>query len=223
MQEIEKKSDPEPQSPQSADDFDWVKAEVEKLYRASTDIPIERWDRVRWEIDFYDLTLQLLEETGNMKGKPSNNKISCPFHGRDSTPSFTFYRGSNSAFCFGCEPPAVNQFYDNVRLVSSVFGISKRDSLKWLEKRYKLPAMTVTSDIVDLPDTEEEEVVELNFDDLREPFLALATVLSKDTETQELLDIFFKAQQTQDPLPLAKVLGKDRVKRILRHKAHGTN
>ena len=83
--------------------------------------------------------------------------------------------------------------------------------------------MTVVSDVVDLPDTEEEEVVELNFDDLREPFLALATVLSKDTGTQELLDIFFKAQQTQDPLPLAKVLGKDRVKRILRHKAHGNN
>ena len=223
MPETENTSSKSPQSLASADDFEWVKAEVEKLYRSSTDIPIERWDRVRWEIDFYDLTLQLLEETGNMKGKPNGGKISCPFHGKDSTPSFTFYRGSNSAFCFGCEPPATNQFYDNVRLVSSVFGISKRDSLKWLEKRYKLPMLATESDIITLPDTEEDEVVELNFDDLKEPFLALATVLSKDTGTQELLDIFFKAQQAQDPLPLAKILGKDRVRRILRHKAHGIN
>jgi len=219
MPETEKK--PNPQNLSSADDIEWVQSEVDKLYRASTDIPIERWDRVRWEIDFYDLTIQLLEETGNMKGKPSGGKISCPFHGRDSTPSFTFYRGSNSAFCFGCEPPVTNQFYDNVRLVASIFGISKRDALKWLEKRYKLPAMAVEREAIVTPEEAEEEIVKLNFDDLKEPFLALATVLAKDTGTQELLDIYFKAQHEQDPLPLAKLLGKDRVQRILRHKANG--
>ena len=203
------------------DDFEWVQAEVEKIYRSSNDIPIERWDRVRWEIDFFDLTLQLLEETGNLKGKPSGGKISCPFHGSDRTPSFTFYKGTNSAFCFGCEPPATNQFYDNIRLVSALYGIPRRESLKWLERRYKLPVLAGAEDSPVAAALEEDEVIELNFEDLREPFLALSTVLSKDTNTQDLLNIFFKAQQTLDPLPLAKVLGKDRVKRILRHKAYG--
>jgi len=204
--------------------FDWVQAEVDQIYKTSRDISPERWDRVRWEIDFRDLTLQLLEETGNLKAPLKGGKLSCPFHGKDSTASFALYPASNSAFCFGCPPPTTNQFYDNVRIVSAVYGISKTDSLKWLERKYKLPPLAPTLSVDD-PEAKREdyETIELTFDDLMEPFLALSTVLLKERETHELLSIFFKAQQTKDPFPLAQVLGRDRVQRLLRQKTNGRN
>ena len=203
------------------DDFEWVKEEIEKIYKSSTDISMERWDRVRWEIDFYDLAISLLEE-GKILRNHHGGKISCPFHGTDSTPSFNFYQGSNSAFCFGCEPPATNQFYDNVRFVSALYGISRRDALKWLEKKYKLPALQEEVEIPDSETEEEEgEIVSLTFDDLKEPFLVYASVLVKDADkATAMLEAFFKAQQNDDPLPIAKFLGKDRISRILRQKVN---
>lgn len=209
----------QPKSP--SDDFEWVSAEVDRICKSATDISSERWDRVRWEIDFYDLAVALLEE-GRILRNHHGGKISCPFHGTDSTPSFNFYKGSNSAFCFGCEPPATNQFYDNVRFVSALYGISRRDALKWLEKKYKLPVLAEAEpDEPEDEDEETEEVVTLTFDDLKEPFLVYASVLNKDAEkTQAMLEAYFKAQTDKDPLPLARFLGRDRIKRILRQKVN---
>lgn len=220
MPETEKSKQVNPLITPSSDDFEWVQEEVDKIYRSTTDISIERWNRARWEVDFHDLVISLLEE-GKLLRNYQGNKISCPFHGTDSTPSFTFYPGSNSAFCFGCEPPPTNQFYDNVRFVSALYGISKRDALKWIEKKFKMPAL---AEIVEGPvtsDQEEEEVVTLTFDDLKEPFLVYASVLDKDADkAAAMLEAFFKAQQDQDPLPIAKFLGKDRISRILRQKVN---
>lgn len=189
---------------------DWV------VSPRGSEISAERWERVRLEIDHVSLLETVLE-------KPIHgNLLNCPMgiH-RDSTPSFTIYRQSNSSFCFGCPPPSKDQAYDNINFVSRYYSITRAEALKWLERRYKLPVLAGAEDSPVAAALEEDEVIELNFEDLREPFLALSTVLSKDTNTQDLLNIFFKAQQTLDPLPLAKVLGKDRVKRILRHKAYG--
>ena len=209
----------------SDDDVEWSLEEAERLKQFDkNDISAERWERVRWSIDFYDMTLSLLEDHKLLRNH-KGNKISCPIHGGydgDSTPSFTFYPGTNSAYCFGCEAPTANQCYDNVKLVSLIFGISKREALVWLEKKYKLPPMDTPSKVFTNEDGEEiEEEVSLTFDDLREPFLAMASVLDNNTlKVKELLHTYFKAEHEKDPLPLAKVLGKKRVVQILTKKVN---
>ena len=108
------------------DDIEWSVEEAERLRQYDkSDISPERWERVRWSIDFRDMTLALLEDHKLLRNH-KGNKISCPIHGGvdgDSTPSFTFYPGTNSAYCFGCEAPTSNQCYDNVKLVSLIFEI----------------------------------------------------------------------------------------------------
>ena len=210
----------------NSEDIEWSLEEAEKLKKyATSEIPIERWERVRWGIDFYDMAIQLLQEHKLLRNH-KGNKVSCPIHGGvdgDSTPSFTFYPASNSAYCFGCEAPPSNQHYDNVRLVSLLFGISKKDALIWLEKRYKLPPLLLPhhSTVGNDEEEEEEEEVSLTFDDLREPFLAMASVLNSDVQhSKDLLQVFFKAEHEKDPLPLAKVLGKKRITQILTKKVN---
>ena len=219
--------------PETDDDIEWSVEEAERLKQFDkSDISTERWERVRWSIDFYDLTISLFEDHKLLRNH-KGNKVSCPFHGGvdgDSTPSFTFYPGTNSAWCFGCEAPASNQFYDNVRLVSLLFGISKRDALVWLERKYNLPPMEAPKRAAKEDDGEEEEEEEepnekisLTFDDLREPFLAMTSVLDSNvTRAKELLHIYFTAEHEKDPLPLAKVLGKKRIVQILTKKVNNS-
>ena len=212
--------------PTTDDDIEWSVEEAERLRQFDkSDISTERWERVRWSIDFYDMTLSLLEDHKLLRNH-KGNKISCPIHGGydgDSTPSFTFYPGTNSAYCFGCEAPTANQCYDNVKLVSLIFGVSKRDALVWLEKKYKLPPLEspkFTQKSAE-DDSEEDEEVTLTFDDLKEPFLAMTSVLNSDAHRmKELLHVYFKAEHEKDPLPLAKVLGKNRVIKILTKKVN---
>jgi hypothetical protein len=72
------------------------------------EIDPRRWDRAR-ELDHVSLLSEILN-------KPVRDVLNCPMgvH-RDSTPSFTIYRKSNSSYCFGCPPP--NQAYDNISFV----------------------------------------------------------------------------------------------------------
>ena len=210
-------------SQSETDDIEWSLEEAERLKQFDKfDIPSERWERVRWSIDFRDMTLSLLEDHKLLRNH-KGNKISCPIHGGmdgDSTPSFTFYPGTNSAYCFGCEAPTANQCYDNVKLVSLIFGISKRDALVWLEKKYKLPVMDPPQIVhTGEEEEEEEEEISLSFDDLKEPFLSLVSVLDTNVgRVRELLQIYFKAEHEKAPLPLAKVLGKKRITQILTRK-----
>ena len=214
--------------PGMEDDLDWSVEEAERLRQYDkSDISTERWERVRWSIDFRDMALSLLEDHKLLRNH-KGNKISCPIHGGvdgDSGPSFTFYPASNSAYCFGCEAPPSNQCYDSVKLVSLIFGISKRDALVWLEKKYKLPPMETPKLARQVADEEEDEgegeEVSLSFDDLREPFLAMTSVLNSDaSRIKELLHIYFQAEHEKDPLPLAKVLGKKRIVQILTKKVN---
>lgn len=197
-----------------AEDIEFVKEEVDKLYKLSTDIHPDRWERARWEIDFYDFAMEFLQENKLLKGRV-DTVISCPFHGRDSTPSFHFYRSSNSAFCFGCPPPARDQFYDSVSLVSRTFQISKRDALVYLEKRFKFPAILGEK-------KEDDEEISLTFSDLREPLLIQESSKSRTVaESLEVMSSFFRAMKIDDPLPIARLLGKERVKSVLRRKERG--
>jgi hypothetical protein len=78
------------------DEFDFQKSTLLKLYSTNSgNINHVRWERVRQDIRFEDV----VAETVGLSG---GNSISCPFHGRDSTPSFWLYKGTNDGWCFGC-------------------------------------------------------------------------------------------------------------------------
>lgn len=73
------------------------KSNLYKLYRSgwSQGINPERWDRVRRDIRFEDVVADLTGHSGT-------TSIRCPFHGRDSRPSFWLYKRTNDGWCFGC-------------------------------------------------------------------------------------------------------------------------
>jgi hypothetical protein len=78
-----------------ADDLAFDRATAHALYKAGfMETHPHRWLRISEEVRFEDVVLLLTGLTGL--------KISCPFHGRDSNPSFQIYRRGNDAFCFGC-------------------------------------------------------------------------------------------------------------------------
>jgi hypothetical protein len=163
------------------------KSSLYKLYRSgwSQQINPERWDRVRRDIRFEDVVADLTGHSGT-------TSIRCPFHGRDSRPSFWLYKRTNDGWCFGCPPK--EQYYDHVRFVSKYLGISRSAALRWLEKKWELPEL---ADIK--PDEEEVDSIELQFADLQEPFILKAIKQVQEFRDVELAEDYlchyFKATQ----------------------------
>ncbi len=210
-------------------EVDFQKRTADRIYKAGAVRGINplRIDRIHQELRFDDLVADITGRTGS--------KISCPFHGRDSDPSFTMYRGSNDAFCFGC--PSGKGYYDHIRFVKEYYGITWVQALKWIEKQYNLPAI---EDIALEQDEEDEITTEVSFNDLNEPFLARAVREVRHTKDPELameyIHVYFNAynfeaaaKEAKDArefqeatklhykaaMRLARVLGQEAVNQIL--------
>jgi hypothetical protein len=208
------------------DDVDFGDPEVLK----QDVIPTGRWERARDEIDVRDV----IDHLYGKRGSP----MSCPFHGRDSKPSFYIFMENNTCFCFGC--PGDDGYWDNIKIVSRSLEIPKGQALRWLEREYNLPPWeggdSPYEEILDLDafggEVEEEEpntadpVYNLNVADLEAPFIRVAAAMVRQqagtTEAVpvalSLVERLFQAQHDDDPMPLAKVLGADAVRHLVRTK-----
>lgn len=211
-------------------ELNFEKDTLYKLYSKGEagEITPERWERVRREIRFEDVVSDLTGHTGG--------SIRCPFHGSDSRPSFWLYKGTNDGYCFGCPPK--EQYYDHVRFVSRFLEINKVAALRWLEKKWDLPAMPTPEE-----DVEEEYTVQLGYLDLQEPYILKAIKETKELRDVELaedyLRYYFEAAQqakwaedakkqgeiedatamvTKAATTLARVLGKEELNRIFARK-----
>jgi hypothetical protein len=161
-------------------ELSFEKESLHKLYQTgrSKEINPERWERVRREIRFEDVVADLTGHSGS-------TAIRCPFHGSDSRPSFWLYKGTNDGWCFGCPPK--EQYYDHVRFVAKYMDISRPAALRWLEKKWDLPA---------LPDSPEEEedipTIKLRFEDLQEPYIAKAVRQVQEFRDVELAEDYLR-------------------------------
>lgn len=182
-----------------------------------------RWDRVKTQIDVRDVVYML----HNRRGSP----ISCPFHGRDSKPSFYFYLENNDCHCFGC--PDGDNYWDNVKIVSRTLEISRSQALRYLEREFKLPKLEedpadFAVDLDEEPEEDEDEqpTMLLAFEDIAPAFVTTARKLIKSTAgTTEsvptattLLECYFTAEKHEDPLPLARVVGAETVRALIKKK-----
>jgi hypothetical protein len=183
------------------------------LYRAgfgSTDL-IARWDRIRSEIRFEDIVSEL-HGTNTLV-------ISCPFHGRDSRPSFFLYKRSNDGYCFGC--PQGEQYYDSVRFAAAKLACSRAQAISWIEKHYDLPTLEGVEDDEDEDDETEDgtRIVQLTFNELCEPFIALAAAsFTQDPDpdlAREYIELFFDSVpernanlKSEEELRKARTLGR---------------
>jgi DNA primase len=192
-------------------DVDFSRAAAIASYGEGGAMPEERWVRANKEIRFEDVISEL---TGlAFVGRA----ISCPFHGTDSRPSFYVYPGGNDGYCFGC-----SLYYDNVIFASKFLQFSRVKALKWLEHQFELPPM---ADIIleKEEDDDEEEVITLEFGDLSEHYIQFAMrdiqEVGEADQAEEYLRIYFEAEKEKLVLPLGRVLGQPRVKKILQRKA----
>ena len=205
-----------------AADLDFNREQAHALYKAGfMETNPRRWMRISEEVRFEDVVALLTGFTSMV--------ISCPFHGRDSTPSFHIYRRGNDATCFGCPPG--EQYYDSVIFTAKKLGVSRVQALRWLEKQYNLPPIE-DIDISDPEDNEDEGFIELKFPDLKAPYIEFAArdiQTAKDPELAiEYLEILFDCWPSRqeakdnpdagDPMPLARVLGKTTLEYILARK-----
>jgi DNA primase len=224
-------------------ELDFSRESTKKIYGTSAFKGISplRWTRIHTEIEIEDVISELTGLTPD-----SADKISCPFHGRDSTPSFTIYRRGNDATCYGCS--AGDQYYNADRFVAKYLGISRIKALIWLERRWKLPPI----DDVTLEGYEDEDEtaipVQLSFKDIVPAFLRRAEIDVQEYQDHELFfeyhDIYFEAlglmhkaeeaRKTHDDpeegaheakeleakaaLTLARVVGKKTLERLIRLK-----
>ena len=215
------------------EEFDFQKATLLKLYATNSgNINHVRWERVRQDIRFEDV----VAETVGLSG---GNAISCPFHGRDSTPSFWLYKGTNDGWCFGCPPG--EQYYDHVRFVSKYLDVSRVTALKWIEKKFELPTLAEYEDVAE----DEEETVTLELKDLTEPYIIKAVRDVQATQdvglALEYLRFYFEAihldkaadelkkqgddaeevkdLQLKAAMVLARILGKTEIDKVLEKKA----
>lgn len=186
----------------------------EVLPKVHSEISEERWRRVREDVEHRTLVLDLTGST--IKG----SAISCPFHGRDSRPSFYIYgsaRGNNS-HCFGCPPGDMDR--DNVKFVCDLLALSPTQALLWIEKHYDLPP---------LEDEEEDDSEEpgwlVSVDDLRDPFLRkvgrILRVSRNPLEAQAYARLYWSALKCGDPTDMAKVLGRKRIESIIQKVKNG--
>jgi hypothetical protein len=193
------------------EDVEFSRETYAKMYYSGEAAGINplRWDRIRNDIRFDDVVFELT--------KKNTNVINCPFHGRDSNPSFYIYppaRGNNG-WCFGCPPR--QQYYDAVRFTSRLLDISRVKALLWLEKRFNLPPI---ENIVE--EEEEEQITSLTFEDLCGPYIEKAAndiIANKDPElAQEYIRLFFEADRDKAVIPLASVLGKEALRKLVERK-----
>ena len=218
-------------------DLDFQKRSADRLYKTGVIRGINplRIERVHEEVRFDDLVADITGRTGD--------KISCPFHGRDSDPSFTLYRGSNDGFCFGC--PAGRGYYDHIKFVKEFYSITWVQALKWIEKEYKLPPI---ADIITKEEEEDEITTEVTFSDLAGPFITRAVdevQRLRDAELAlEYIHVYFAAQDFEEiaeeakkarefseaiklhykaAMRLARVLGQEAVNQILDKKERNFN
>lgn len=216
-------------------DVDFQKRLADRLYKTGAIRGINplRIERIRDEIRFDDLIADLTGRTGD--------KISCPFHGRDSDPSFTIYRSSNDGFCFGCE--AGKGYYDHIKFAKEFLGVTWVQALKWIEKEYKLPPI---ADVITEQEEDDEITTEVTFDDLSEPFIVRAIENVRQLKDPELaleyIHVYFgalhfeetgkeakKAREFEEStklhykaaMRLARVLGQETVNQILDKKERG--
>jgi hypothetical protein len=184
----------------------------ETIPHVGSEIALERWERAKTEISFKDMVEEIL--TKDHAWKLNGNKINCPFHGTDSTPSFTLYEDTNSASCYGCPGTPRDQFYDNVKFVSMYFNINRVMALEWIEKHYKLPRIA-NQTIQEEDEDEEDEDVKFTVKDLSPAYLALApTLVESVADAKSLIKKYFLAFHQDDPLFLARVLGRKRLESI---------
>ena len=173
----------------------------------------ERWDRAKFTIDVRDVLYMLY----NRRGSP----ISCPFHGRDSKPSFYIYLQNNDCHCFGC--PDGDTYWDNIKIVSRSLDITRTQALSWLEREFGLPPMesgegpeAVDLEIGDEVEEEDDGDQELGLEDLKPTYLRYARrlVIERRTEpdvfqmARELAERYFVAEHTNEPILLAKVIDR---------------
>ena len=220
---------PEDQQAPDVQDVDFAKAILERVHRVRGINPA-RIERIHEEVRFDDLVSDLTGRTGY--------KISCPFHGTDSTPSFQIYPGTNSGFCFGCAPPT--GYYDHIKFVREFLGLSWYEAIVWIERKYGLPPL---SDVLVEDEDSDEQEVTVGFDDLKEAYLAKAAAEVRETRSLDLaesyIDRYFtalrdcevaKAARKQDYEEAEKIrmravrqvaasLGQQEVDRILARKA----
>ncbi len=196
-----------------AESIDLEREKAREMYRATLgDVNLSpRWARILDEVQFVDVVEAIHGPA------PSDGMISCPFHGRDATPSFKLYKGSNSAYCFGC--PEGQKYYDAVRFTAAKFGYTPLQAIHWLEKRYDLPPLEAEAEELEEGDT---VIVNLNFSHLAEPFIRRAgehflSTLDPDL-AREYIAMYFEAvpgrnanldseEELLKTVPLARVLG----------------
>ena len=202
----------------------------------------ERWERAHDNPPVKDLLADLF----GLHGSP----LSCPFHGRDSKPSFYVYPRSNDCYCFGCGEGPLG-YWDNLKLVAAHFGWVRTfgsdevpdrvQALKWLEKNYDMPVLTHESAssrpdifILDdtLGDTEAEQDPLLAYRDvpftlLREPYIRAAIVQVSTAAPEdrlelakELIERRFRGEKEQDAVSLLRVIPKHHHASILQHARH---
>lgn len=184
-----------------------------------------RWERVRTGVDIRDLIYLLHSRRGSV--------IRCPFHGRDSKPSFNIYTGTNTAFCFGC--PEGDGFWDTIKLVARTMDISRTKALRWLEREYGLPALAGEEppdheEPLDLDaalaDEPEDNTILLEVDDLRDCYIRMARDLVLEragdgdavATARALHERFFEAVRRADVVPLARFVGVDAVRAAIKAK-----
>jgi hypothetical protein len=207
------------------DDVDF--GDAGELAAGGNRISDARWERARSEVDARDVIFMLHDRRGN--------PMSCPFHGRDSKPSFYYFPENNTCFCYGC--PDGDGYWDNVKVVARTLEITRPQALRWLEREFHLPPMGDEQEPVDLDsdeglvivdETEEVEPAEnlLQAEDLRSAYVGTARRLVKSQAgtsegyplSQELLERFFTALKRNDPVPLAQVVGAEAVRSLIRSK-----
>lgn len=165
-------------------------------------ISTARWERIKEEVDFCDV----VEELSGQRAL-RHSFIRCPFHGRDTSPSFHIYH--NNAYCFGCA-----KYYDSIRFVAEHFQCSRPKALRWLEDKYKLPAMAD----VEIEEETDRGERKLTIKDLTPRFISLAITEIRKTEDPEIaedyLRDYFSALAFDSPMPLARVLGPEELRKI---------
>jgi hypothetical protein len=192
----------------------------------------ERWERLRREVRFDDVVKELHGTNAAT--------ISCPFHGRDSRPSFHIYLRTNDAYCFGC--PEGEKYYDHISFTKKILDLeSNTQALEWLEKEFELPPIddVLREQEEDEEEDEEEETttpsgVLLSFADLFEPFLDIAATrlaANPDPElAQHHAEVLFEAwpirdqegnteEKAQPLLQMARAMGELAINRVWARKA----
>ena len=120
------------------DDVDF--GDAGELAAGGNRISDARWERARSEVDARDVIFMLHDRRGN--------PMSCPFHGRDSKPSFYYFPENNTCFCYGC--PDGDGYWDNVKVVARTLEITRPQALRWLEREFHLPPMGAEQEPVEI-------------------------------------------------------------------------